>query len=1477
MGLGINSNKNSLDLYQTKVANIIGLSISVLSLLLGLISAFKPSFLVCLFTGLTTLALFLFNCRVSSRIVLLFGCSISVFLESVFYKHDFGIENYLICLSLLSLLLFSIKDKYWFLISMLVPLALFFFIKVTILSEGSSFPIHLGIALVLSAIIMYLSFGLHGRANSTAPVVVVANIDKESTLSAYNHNDISVVEGNPILAIENIQSFVHIYPCSYDSTQDRLTIDARFWDDYPFEKIQTVDTLFAFLKIVHKNQHHLFHRYFVSEDKSLPKYFSFEFQVTDRENHTIWLELKGERIPQGNSGAIIKGVVVDINSKKGLEGRLVESYTDLENILNYSPSGILITSNSKIEYVNDQFLKMVNMDRTELISSDTPFQLLPNENSLYLDFVNQDVKPMESSESQEFKLVRADNSHIDVLLSHQSIKYKGADANLLLISDYTLRRKFQSDLKEKEAISKINEELANSQKKLLEEILASLPLMLSIYDDKGNLYLNNKFMTEKYGWDSKDLKDLESLSKTVGDPVNNGLLLRSLSAPKDDWVTYKMVDKSGSEYLTEWACIKTYNNFLIRLGIDVSEKTKIRSDYELAIEQLQLLNQKLVAREERLASNQEQLRTANIKLYEQNKILEESENKFKLLSEASYEAVFMLEEGVIFDHNQSACKLLEFESNALNRIHISDLVVPSQRASILEILKNNSSVKNFDITFVKNTGRLFYGELQSKPFIYKGKNVLVFTVRDITYRKRIEIEAKNNEVNIRNLIDNINIGVYLKMSTGETFSNQTFVKIIGVDSLGGDFNFLEYVDAKNVEEVRNAMESIVKTENGVWTKDIVVRCLSDQGYSEVNVSLVNTTYKLKPALLVSIIDINKRKKAERELQVSYAYQNALLNSGDISYWAADKNFKLLFTNKYHELITQKYFNTKIEIGQDVRQEFKKIVDERDMEADFKSVLKGENITRVVRTHNDLGQNLWLEFNLSPIHIAGEITGILVRSKDVTSNFTQMERIRQSEERLREAQLLAKVGNWEESDDKTEVYWSTGLFKIFDLKPGFDPQMESLKALLGKDNESQFEMHYQEVLLSRLQVEKEYLLKNKDGNDKWLKVVIVKSIAKGGKSGKIKGTVQDITDSKLAEIQIKDNENLLNTIIDNLPVIFHMFDGNGLSLRINDELRKFFQLSNDTSPVGHYNVTKDIKLFGEEHIELVKNVFKGEKVSLKDIEVNLSNVKGRRGMEQAAGIKYLDSMFTPIFDHNGKIRTVIYLGINTTDVVLKSKELEKRHQEILEATRQVAEYKLIALRSAMNPHFLFNVLNSIQYFISKNDKGQALTHLSMFSKLVRKILESSMNNKISINEEVTMLKYYIDLENLRFDEKFEVVYNIDDTLLDEDVLIPSLIIQPYVENSILHGLLNKKDGQGRLEISIKDMDDYILCIIQDNGVGRLAASRLRDMDHKSLGTKVTEERLKIINKFDDISLKVVDLYHKNNKPAGTRTELKIKIN
>ena len=198
--------------------------------------------------------------------------------------------------------------------------------------------------------------------------------------------------------------------------------------------------------------------------------------------------------------------------------------------------------------------------------------------------------------------------------------------------------------------------------------------------------------------------------------------------------------------------------------------------------------------------------------------------------------------------------------------------------------------------------------------------------------------------------------------------------------------------------------------------------------------------------------------------------------------------------------------------------------------------------------------------------------------------------------------------------------------------------------------------------------------------------------------------------------------------------------------------------------------------------------------------------------------YLSVIYAPIFTEN---KEVIGITIIARDIT-QAKQLE---QKVVEVNKQVAEYRLMALRSVMNPHFLFNALNSIQYFISKNNRELASNYLSLFSKLIRKVLESSVSNKISLKSELEILNHYLDLEILRFENKFSYKIDIDSELQEEDgIEIPSLLIQPYVENAILHGLTNKV-GKGKLLIKLQlTPDDQLLVVIEDNGIGRKEIGR-----------------------------------------------------
>jgi PAS domain S-box-containing protein len=238
---------------------------------------------------------------------------------------------------------------------------------------------------------------------------------------------------------------------------------------------------------------------------------------------------------------------------------------------------------------------------------------------------------------------------------------------------------------------------------------------------------------------------------------------------------------------------------------------------------------------------------------------------------------------------------------------------------------------------------------------------------------------------------------------------------------------------------------------------------------------------------------------------------------------------------------------------------------------------------------------------------------------------------------------------------------------------------------------------------------------------------------------------------------------------------------------------------------------------------------------------------------------------PIIEHNMIIGVSVFAD-NIT-------ERNRKDLELREANKKIGELKLMALRSVMSPHFIFNVLNSIQFFIAKNDRLNAITYLSTFSKLIRGILTHSVNNKIKLTDEIEMLKNYVQLEMVRFENKINFILNVHPDLDTDSIEIPSLLIQPYVENAILHGLYNKPEG-GTLMIDIYEENDVVFFQIEDNGVGREAALKLRDQNfptHKSMGIKITEERLQLINQKDNVAFEIHDLMT-DGKPSGTRVRI-----
>ncbi len=210
-------------------------------------------------------------------------------------------------------------------------------------------------------------------------------------------------------------------------------------------------------------------------------------------------------------------------------------------------------------------------------------------------------------------------------------------------------------------------------------------------------------------------------------------------------------------------------------------------------------------------------------------------------------------------------------------------------------------------------------------------------------------------------------------------------------------------------------------------------------------------------------------------------------------------------------------------------------------------------------------------------------------------------------------------------------------------------------------------------------------------------------------------------------------------------------------------------------------------------------------------------------------------------------------------------------------RKAAEARLESMRLQMNPHFLFNALNSIQQMILSGDEKAATMYLSKFSKLLRTVLTQSSREKVTLREEVETLKLYVELESLRFKNEFEYIFKVDEGLDMDEIKIPTLLIQPFVENAIWHGLLNKK-GMRLLKIIFEeDIKENLVCVVEDNGVGRQATLKEDDantplqFEHTGKGINTAKERLQAYNhgKININMLQIVDLTDAAQNPAGTR--------
>jgi len=226
------------------------------------------------------------------------------------------------------------------------------------------------------------------------------------------------------------------------------------------------------------------------------------------------------------------------------------------------------------------------------------------------------------------------------------------------------------------------------------------------------------------------------------------------------------------------------------------------------------------------------------------------------------------------------------------------------------------------------------------------------------------------------------------------------------------------------------------------------------------------------------------------------------------------------------------------------------------------------------------------------------------------------------------------------------------------------------------------------------------------------------------------------------------------------------------------------------------------------------------------------------------------------------------------MILDQKEAEKLKTDY---EKKLIELEAKALRAQMNPHFIFNCMNSIKSLIQQNEHEKAIDYLITFSKLIRTIFQNSDKREITLHDEIETCRLYTQLESMRFSNKISYSFDIDERSDFKSIMVPPLILQPFIENAIWHGLMPKAEG-GMLYVHITEKDSKIYCVVEDDGVGRSVSMQNKyngvALEHQSKGIRLTQTRLELNSVLNrrNATVEIIDKANDEGEAAGTKVIL-----
>jgi PAS domain S-box-containing protein len=769
--------------------------------------------------------------------------------------------------------------------------------------------------------------------------------------------------------------------------------------------------------------------------------------------------------------------------------------------------------------------------------------------------------------------------------------------------------------------------------------------------------------------------------------------------------------------------------------------------------------------------------------------------------------------------------------------------------------------QDFQLVTLSKSKKSLFIRVQFMPDFVQGSVRGFFTfITNITKIKLVE-EAYRKEKEISESIINGLPGIfYLFDSKGKMQRwNKNFEIVSGYSSEEiAKMHPTDFIDKGEHAKYKSRMEAIFN-EKLPGTEVLIINNDKKRLPYYVNSLVIN--YEDSVSVLGIGFDLTERKIAEEGLRKSEANLRAIYENSDIAFILLNENLEIVSFNQMAQLFAHRYLSKDLEENQHAHHFFPDRKDYIDLG------FNGQASKQVKNYSEKADQPSWFYEQYMPVfEESGRVIGLVIAFSDVSILKKAEILIKGSEQRLKNI-FDNVIGGIVEVDIHGNVkFINQSATKILEIEPRVIATTQSIfefsrffdvdeNPILAED------FPVNKVLSRQVPVNSfELGVKTKDGIMKWLSLNTAPVFSNNGVLSGAICSFTDITENIESQAKLKKASSRLMLAKEMVGIGLWELDFDTRKVTWDEQMYRLSGIEPGTE-ITHELFLNQVHPDDVDEVKInIENFFRTH-ITVRD---TYRLIRKDNGM-----VRHLSTSAMMIYNTKGKPTHAMGLNHDITDIIVQE-------QGLIKANRRAEEMKQIALRAAMNPHFLFNALNSIQFFITHNDRTNAINYLSKFSKLVRGILNSSMNKNTKLSTELELLRHYIEIEQIRFSNKFDFTIDLEEELDVETIQLPSLLLQPFVENAILHGLYNK-EGIGLLKIFISHEKKTLTISIEDNGIGREAAAVLKSKNfpaHQSKGIHITKERMKLVDEGISVSSRIQDLYD-NDKPAGTRVTIKIK--